>query len=328
MIVFGGQAGGPYPADRHGAYDPAIDQWRELSSIDAPLASWNHTSTWTGSEVIIWGGRDWDHVISGGGRYDPALDSWQAISSTNAPSARYDHSAVWTGERLIVWGGRRVGQDYGDGGIYDPATDTWTPMSDVNAPLPRNQHHAFWDGQYMIIWGGREGTAGNWMKDGAMYDPVTNVWLALPSQGAPDPSRAGNLATSTVWTGMEMLVWSYYSEYMTDDWTGKFVEKRNNEGRRFSSATGWEPVVDGCGTETVPVEAWMAGRMLSWKNDLSEGYFYDQLRDAWIPLSDFIGPAIIGAAVVSTDDAVLVIGGAGDLTSPGVKGDGYRLTFP
>lgn len=328
VVVFGGQAGGPYPADRHGAYDPATDQWRELSSIDAPLASWNHTSTWTGSEVIIWGGRDWDHVLSGGGIYDPALDTWRPISDMNAPSARYDHSAVWTGNRLIVWGGRRVGQDYGDGGIYDPATDTWTPMSDVNAPSPRNQHHAFWDGRYMIIWGGREGTASNWMKDGAMYDPMNDVWLALPSQGAPDPSRVGYLATSAVWTGVEMLVWSYFSEYVTDEWTGDLVESHTNEGRRFSDATGWESVADGCGTETVPVEAWMPGRMFSWNSDLSEGYFYDQLRDGWIPLADFIGPAITGAAVVSTDDAVFVIGGVGGLASPGVKSEGYRLTLP
>lgn len=180
----------------------------------------------------------------------------------------------------------------------------------------------------MIIWGGREGTAGNWMKDGAMYDPVNDVWLSLPSQGAPDPSRVGYLATSAVWTGGEMLVWSYFSEYVYDDWTGDLVEAHSNEGRRFSDAAGWESVVDGCGTETVPVEAWLPGRMFSWNSDLSAGYFYDQSRDAWIPLSDFIGPAVTGAAVVSTDDAVLVIGGAGDMASPGVKSEGYRLTIP
>ncbi len=327
VLIFGGQGASILPAGTHGSYDPALDQWSELSGVDAPFSRWSHSATWTGSEMIVWGGRDWNAAYGSGGRYAPATDTWLPVSYDNDPSDRYDHSAVWTGSRLIIWGGRRIGQGYGDGALYDPVTDTWTPMSDVNAPLPRNRHHAFWDGQYMIVWGGREDAGSQWLKDGAMYEPITDVWLPLPSQNAPDPSKSGMLDTSAAWTGIDLFVWSYYSKFQIDDWTGDWIEVEKNEGRRFNRNVGWQTVVDACGTDTVPNEAWLEGKMLSWNSDLSAGYFYDEQRNAWISVTPFIGNPVTDATIVAADGSIIVFGGDGGIMSRDRKNEGFRLTF-
>ena len=72
---------------------------------NVPSARTHHSAVWTGSEMIIWGGRGGDLFWSTGGRYDPLIDSWTATGFTNAPSARYHHTAVWTGSEMIIWGG-------------------------------------------------------------------------------------------------------------------------------------------------------------------------------------------------------------------------------
>ncbi len=50
------------------------------------------------------------------------------------------------------------------------------------------------------MWGGRNGRS--YFGDGALYDPATDAWTALPTAGAPS-ARSGHAA---VWTGSEMLV--------------------------------------------------------------------------------------------------------------------------
>ena len=58
----------------------------------------HHTAVWTGSEMIVWGGSDFDltvTVFNTGGRYNPNTDSWTATSTTNAPAARENsHGSV------------------------------------------------------------------------------------------------------------------------------------------------------------------------------------------------------------------------------------------
>ena len=74
----------------------------------APTGRVPHTAVWTGSKMIVWGGRTPAPTPNTGGRYDPATDTWTATThdgSAHAPATR--HTAVWTGTEMIVWGGRR-----------------------------------------------------------------------------------------------------------------------------------------------------------------------------------------------------------------------------
>ena len=90
-----------------GRYHPSTDSWIAASTTNAPAARFEHTAVWSGSEMIVWGGRDGFVYYDTGGRYNPTTDSWTATSTTNTSSARSTHTAVWTGSEMIIWGGLR-----------------------------------------------------------------------------------------------------------------------------------------------------------------------------------------------------------------------------
>ena len=86
------------------------DTWTPLDSSVGPTARTEHTMIWTGSEVIIFGGRSaYDSYPGGylntGARYDPKTGAWEGLATEQAPSPRSLHMAVWTGKEMIVWGG-------------------------------------------------------------------------------------------------------------------------------------------------------------------------------------------------------------------------------
>ena len=329
MIIYGGTQGNTL-ARGHARYDPSTDRWAVISDVNAPVDRRQHSATWTGSELIVWGGRmeaGTQHLGSGG-RYNPIADSWLPMSRDNAPSARFDHSAVWTGTELIVWGGKRVGQVLNDGARYDPVTDTWTAISTINAPAPRSKHHVVWDGERMIVWGGEPESGSFWAKDGAVYDPETDVWSPLPAQNAPDPSHNSYLPSSVAWTGNDMFVWSHWNDVVRDPWTDEYVRVMQSEARRFGANDEWQTVVDACESEAVPNAAWLNGRFFSWNVDFTDGYFYDEQRDAWVPVTPFAGLPVTDATVIATEDSVIVFGGKGALLDPGRKNVGYRLELP
>src|SRR5438874_10222407 len=97
-------------------------------------------ASWTGSEMIVWGGGGNISLFNTGGRYNPSTDTWTATSTTNAPDARFGHTAVWTGSEMIVWGGFNGSSSLNTGGRYNPSTDTWTATSTTNAPDPKCTH--------------------------------------------------------------------------------------------------------------------------------------------------------------------------------------------
>src|SRR4029078_2514587 len=96
------------------------------NTTGAPSARGSHNAIWTGSEMIIWGGRnDNSTPLNTGGRYTPSTNSWRATSLTNAPTARFLDTAVWTGSEMLVWGGFAISGDVSTGGRYNPSTDSW-----------------------------------------------------------------------------------------------------------------------------------------------------------------------------------------------------------
>src|SRR5262249_55234906 len=78
--------------DTGGRYKPDADSWIATSLFNVPTARADHTTVWTGSEMIVWGGEisDLPYRLSSGGRYDPGTDSWRSTSTNNnVPAARY-----------------------------------------------------------------------------------------------------------------------------------------------------------------------------------------------------------------------------------------------
>lgn len=217
MIVWGGEnvAKNEFVDLADGAaYDPVERTWRKIAP--GPSAREEHTAVWTGSHMIVWGGRDEleegeEDVrrLADGAAYDPKSDEWTELPP--APiSARNDHAAaVWTGDVMFVWGGmvdapvtgpyNAVEAESRDGATYDPDAKKWSGTGDVPAML-HSYVTAVWTGREVVLWGGSGGEGGS--ADGAAFDPDTRTWRAT----APSP-LTGRTGHTAVWTGDKMLVW-------------------------------------------------------------------------------------------------------------------------
>jgi hypothetical protein len=57
MVIWGGvDPNLPFYYQTGGLYDPATDAWVSTPALNAPNARARHTSVWTGSGIIVWGG--------------------------------------------------------------------------------------------------------------------------------------------------------------------------------------------------------------------------------------------------------------------------------
>jgi hypothetical protein len=87
-----------------------------------------------------------------------------------------------------------------------PAQGSW--WIDAVPPESRGGHTAVWTGSEMIIWGGGSmfvpsGDTPWLLNTGGTYDPVTDAWAAITTEGAPSPRQAH----TGVWTGSQLIVW-------------------------------------------------------------------------------------------------------------------------
>ncbi len=278
MIVWGGYhmvVTENVALDDGAAYDTATDRWQTLPTASFFLARQEHSAVWTGTEMIVWGGRDTYTFFASGARYNPNANTWSSVAASGAPSARSGHTAVWTGQEMIIWGGRSNSGQLLDGARYDPAADrwqalprpnvpvaqgsavwtgsemiiwgvgvgaafkpgtnTWRSLSSIQAPSARYGHSATWTGEEMIVWGGQISGAPEF-KDGSRYNPQTDRWMVLPTSQIPQP-KSGH---SAVWTGDRMIVWGGE----TVDSLGAFV---TNEGFEYDIGTNFWRQISGAG---------------------------------------------------------------------------------
>ncbi|KAA3638103.1 MAG: hypothetical protein DWP95_13315 [Proteobacteria bacterium] len=269
-----------------GRYDPVSDTWTATSiDTNVPTGRTAHTAIWSGGEMIIWGGYNYNNggYINTGGRYDPVSDTWTATSTgTNVPTGRSYHTAIWSGDEMIIWGGNDGSAYANTGGRYDPTTDSWTATSTGNnVPTSRNEHSAIWSGDEMIIWGGNDGSA--YANTGGRYNPVTESWVAT-STGANVPSSQ-NFYTA-IWSGSEMIVWGGYDA--------------NNNGSIINTGGRYDPLSDswtaiGTGDVSVPsarsnhAAVWSGHEMIIW-GGYDGGYTntggrYNPTTDSWTATS-------------------------------------------
>ncbi|MCR4315445.1 MAG: FG-GAP-like repeat-containing protein [Planctomycetes bacterium] len=192
MIVWGGFVRLPENSfqddytNTGGVYDPVTDSWAATSTVNAPdIAAW-HRMVWTGSKMIVFGGRygesaspDWYNVFSAG-IYDPSSDTWASSAQENSNPTRESPSLVWTGNRMLTWGGSYAPDV---GWQYDLAADSWTQIFSAGQPSIRNWHSTIWTGSKMIVWGGTDDSGAT--ASGGLYSPgISEVVLPSPSVNA------------------------------------------------------------------------------------------------------------------------------------------------
>jgi predicted outer membrane repeat protein len=300
------------------------DTWRATSTTNAPDGRANHTAVWTGSEMIVWGGNDFNGTpFNTGGRYDPSTDSWTATSTTNAPEARAGYTAVWTGDEMIVWGGIANGA-LNTGGRYNPTTNSWTATSTTNAPSARQNHTAVWTGREMIVWGG--GCISRFCSDfvqntGGRYNPIKDRWTATSTTNAP----AARTDHTAVWTGSEMIVWGGQNENALSLNTG---------GRYDPSTDSWTAT----STTNAPssrgghTAVWTGDEMIVWggfintqvgSTDSNSGGRYNPMTDSWTATSATNAPAARnGQTALWTGSEMIIWGGGTNRNMPFFKTGG------
>ncbi|MBX7218410.1 MAG: hypothetical protein K1Y36_00545 [Blastocatellia bacterium] len=286
MIIWGGfQGGANQTFNSGGRYNPATDTWTATSLVNAPQSRSRHTTVWTGTEMIVWGGLA-TGLANTGGRYNPQTDSWIPTTLTNAPVARAEHSAIWAGAEMIIWGGWIGGSGrLQDGARYNPGADTWVAISTTNAPANRSLHTAIWTGTQMVVWGGIDpGFAP--LGTGAMYNPANNLWTTMTTAGVPLP-RSQHQA---VWTGTTMIVWGGLGALSSADVL--------NSGGRFNPVTNsWSPlpISNAPVARTNHAAVWTGSEMIVWGGyaggPLNSGGRYNPATNSWLPIKTNSAPS-------------------------------------
>jgi N-acetylneuraminic acid mutarotase len=225
VVIFGGPNLGfsppPSPANNNGigsvsvsslgvsaSYDPHTNRWATVAAFPLDPRSFE-TATWTGREVVIWGGDDPAHLpLNNGAAYNPDTNRWRILPV--APIAgRSLQRSVWTGHELVIWGGENLAITLGDGAAYNPNTNRWRRLSP--SPLTARQPNAMvWTGKQALITGGivRQVIAGHGSipdsiaTDAAAYDPISDTWQTLPT--SPFTPCGGQ---TSIWDGHQALFW-------------------------------------------------------------------------------------------------------------------------
>lgn len=311
MFVFGGNHVDvtAKPVNSGGLYNPKTNTWKTISKVGAPSArqfGWTPL-IWTGKEVIVWGGNNSGDIFGDGAKYNPKTDTWTPISMINAPQARTGHTAIWTGSEMIVWGG--VGGPNGsvslnDGGRYNPGTDSWSSIAMKDAPLKNGDYRAVWTGNKMIVWGGIysyfESKPNVQLGYGGMYDPNTDSWTQITSEGAP----AGRGNFTAIWNGNDMIIFGGYTYEVNKD--GENNDHALNDGWNFNpSSMKWTKISDlnAPASRYRNTAVWTGAKMIifggynnkpdnqpnepKWYND---GYSYNSTNDSWEKLLSINSP--------------------------------------
>lgn len=176
-------ASGPAPmrADYYASYDPESDSWTRL-----PAPPWAGArmpmSIVAGDKLFLFGG---DRFLNDGAMYDPKTDTWSTVPPSPLEGRTASLAYASTTGEVIVWGGATTAgtvddnRHFNDGAAFSVATRTWRRIPD--APLtPRFSRVTFVGGKLVVLGGAQSFCDGcAHYGDGAMFDPVANVWRSL-----------------------------------------------------------------------------------------------------------------------------------------------------
>jgi hypothetical protein len=220
MLVWSGRTPRLTEKLREGAaYDPAINRWRLLP--DSPIGSRHGewvTAAWTGTTMIVWGGRPSTSAttapMADGAELNPKTNTWLSVPPSPIGGRGFVRG-VWTNatRELVIWGGSSGMSGLADGAAYSPAKRIWRVLA--KSPLsPRINHALLPVGSKVLVYGGRT-TDGVIADDGALYDPVKDTWSTLPKPfGYPGVIRPHTGAEDSV----AALFGSYGGSVRTGAW--------------------------------------------------------------------------------------------------------------
>ena len=164
-----------------------------MSAVGAPSPRISHSAVWTGSEMIVWGGRDSDNnQLNDGYSYNPETDTWTVLPKV--PSSfrgRELHTAVWTGQEMVIWGGHDGDKTLNDGAVFDPKDQSWRVLVSKDKGAARYMHTAVWTGQEMLIFGGKG-------SDQKLIKNRTGFRIPFDHEEAPEQQPASQVRRESV----------------------------------------------------------------------------------------------------------------------------------
>lgn len=203
IIVWGGYSSFTTPLNDGAIYNYNTNTWTPIPPAlpNTPTSRYGHTATWTGTEMIIWGGYNFSIASDDGAAYNPVSNTWTTLPSSIL-TARWNHTSEWTGTEMIIWGGEaNVGVWPNNGARFNPTSGTWTALP-TSILSDRKWHRSINTGMDMIIWGGLT------YNDGAKYNYSSNTWTLL---SLPPPTMTARWYHYQTYIGNnKMIIWGGY----------------------------------------------------------------------------------------------------------------------
>ncbi|HUS61544.1 MAG TPA: hypothetical protein VMY34_05055 [Acidimicrobiales bacterium] len=171
--------------------------WRTLP--EAPIAPREEmVAVWTGTEMIVWGGRDDEQDFDDGAAFNPKTNEWRPLPA--APIAgRHGAAGVWTGDRVVVWGGVEGGfgnaeeSPLNDGAVLDPKSSEWRTLP--KAPISGGRPQAVFASGEVIVAAGI--SAATYVIGEDRWRPVAAAPLRRISRLVPSGDGRQLLAVAT-----------------------------------------------------------------------------------------------------------------------------------
>lgn len=299
-VAFGGSnLGYSTPVEGVDAYDPATQEWRQVST-EVPLLA--PILVWTGDRILAAGWTKTGAPRSVAASLSLETGEWTILADALAPDKLWSSDPwVWTGTELLVMSGDQ-GSVAATAQAFNPTTNEWRLLTSV--PLtPRYDAASVWTGAEWLIWGGSEDA--DIFADGIAYNPLTDTYRPL----AESPLTAR--VVKGVWTGTEMVL---------------LAGTRN--GNAESDGAAYNPVTD-TWRSTAPgfahpgfVPVWTGSLIIQFAK--GGAVWYDPATDEWSSGSMKFGevphddqsPVWTGSQVVLLGSYVMTHGGA-TFTLPG-----------
>ena len=193
--------------------------------------------------------------------------------------------------------------------------DRWTEVfSGENAPAG---HTAVWTGTEAIFWGGYISNGNSTdgrnqdINRGVRYNPTTETWTPMSTEGAPSPRRY-HVAT---WTGSKMIVWGGQRQDPNEP-SESFLYF--NDGASYDPSTDtWTPIssANAPSPRIVNQAIWTGSEMIVFGGSSSDaaintyhndGGFYDPLTDTWTPFTAPWTEPRTGSAIAWTGTSLIV----------------------
>ena len=159
-----------------------------------PSKRWGHSVVLHNNNMIIFGGRHSQRILSNIYSLDFTSLSWTKIEPCgNSPPARDSHSAIiYNNTDMIIFGGNGTSGKLNDLWNFNFNEKKWTKISGTgNSPSPRDGHlTSLIYNKYMVIYAGLDNDD-NVIHDIYLFDIQNKIWYECDIEGVPIQNKDG-----------------------------------------------------------------------------------------------------------------------------------------